>query len=214
MPPKLQKKFAGNAAEITPFADWAHKLATSQAAKWRGLRKALREESTPAAGKRRKASKSLLEEMHRQFPSMKGCLTDISCLKQLFVAFINTLPLNEKRMVKALRAVNKILPLMFVTDSQLGAYRSFLYTLTPIVKKKYGTANFNKKWKHFLQPAGGSESAIDAFQYKVAAEEKAAEALSYRQRNKLPVTEAVTITNIRRWGLSEDLEKLFCFART
>jgi hypothetical protein len=92
---------------------------------------------------------------------------------------------------------------MFVTDSQLGAYRTFMFTLTPVVKKRYGAADFNKKWKNFLQPAGGSESATDAYQYKVAAEEKAAEALSYRQRHTIPVTEAAILTAIRRWGQSD-----------
>jgi hypothetical protein len=195
MPQKFAtKKFVGPILEIQPFADWAHNVATSSVAQWRKLRKALRDESTPGPGKRRKASPAFLKAMHDQFPSMTGCKTDSSCLKQLFEAFITMLPLDETRLVKALRAVNKVLPLMYVTDSQLGAYRSFIYTLTPIVKKRYGAATFNKKWKHFLQPAGGSESASDAYQYKVAAEQKAAEALSYRQRHKIPVTEAAILT--------------------
>jgi hypothetical protein len=82
-----------------------------------------------------------------------------------------------------------------------------------MVKKRYGAAEFNKKFKNFLQPAGGSESASDAYQYKVAAEEKAAEALSYRQRHKIPVTEAAILTAIRRWGQSDDLADLFLFAQ-
>jgi hypothetical protein len=212
MPPKLQKKFAGPVAEINPFAIWAHKIATSPTAKWRNLRKPLREESTPEPGKRRTASQTFLDEMHRQFPSMKGCKTDISCLKQLFEAFINMLPLDEKRLVKGMKAVNKIAPLLFVTDSQLGAYSTFIYTLTPMVKRKYGSATF-AKYKNFLQPAGGSESVAEAYQYKVAAEEKAAEALSFRQRHKIPVTEAAIITAVRRWGESEDLAELFLFAQ-
>jgi hypothetical protein len=214
MPPKFAtKKFVGTVDEIKPFATWAHKVATSKVAKWRELRKTLREESTPEPGKRRKASQSFLAAMHVQFPSMQGCKTDISCLKQLFEAFVNMLDLNEKRLLKGMKAVNKIAPLMYVTDSQLGAYSTFIYTLTPIVKKKYGAQKFNKQFKNFLQPAGGSESATDAYQYKVAAEEKAAEALSFRQRHKIPVTEAAIVTAIRRWGESDDLVELFLFAQ-
>jgi hypothetical protein len=213
MPPKFaSKKFAGDATEIAPFANWAHKVATSSASKWRTLRATLREESTPAEGERRKASQAFLEEMHRQFPSMTDCRTDISCLKQLFQAFVNMLPLDEPRLIKGMKAVNKILPLMYVTESQLGAYRTFVYQLTPLVKTRYGSATF-AKYKNLLQPAGGSESAAEAYQYKVAAEEKAAEALSFRQRHKIPVTEAAIITAVRRWGESDDLAELFLFAQ-
>jgi hypothetical protein len=209
----MPKRFTGPATEIKPFANWVHKVATSSDAKWRNLRRKLREESTPEPGERRKASESFLKEMHRQFPSMTGCRTDISCLKQLFEAFVNMLDLNESRLKKGLRAVNKILPLMYVTDSQLGAYRTFVYQLTPTVKKRYGASNFNANFKHFLQPAGGSESATDAYAFKVAAEEKAAEALSYRQKHKIPVTEASIVTAVRRWGESDDLAELFMFAQ-
>jgi hypothetical protein len=96
----MPQRFIGPATEIKPFADWVHKVATSSAAKWRNLRRKLREESTPEPGERRKASESFLKEMHRQFPSMTGCRTDISCLKQLFEAFVNMLDLNESRLKK------------------------------------------------------------------------------------------------------------------
>jgi hypothetical protein len=210
---KMPQKFAGAVAEIKPFATWAHKVVTNPAAKWRNLRRTLREESTPVPGERRKASQTFLAEMHRQFPSMSGCKTDISCLEQLFEAFVNMLDLNEPRLVKGMRAVNKIIPLMYVTESQAGAYRTFVYQLTPIVKKRYGAKKFNKNWKNFLQPAGGSESATEAYAFKVAAEEKAAEALNYRQNHKIPVTEAAIVTAIRRWGESDDLAELFLFAQ-
>ena len=132
----MPQKFPGTVAEIKKFADWAHKLANSSVAKWRDLRRILREESVPV-GARRSFSPTLLKEMHRQFPSMTGCKTDISCLKQLFEAFVDMLDLSEPRLVKGMKAVNKILPLMYVTDSQAGAYRVFVYELTPLVKKKY-----------------------------------------------------------------------------
>jgi hypothetical protein len=213
LPKFANKKFTGPVAEIEKFAVWGHKVATSNAAKWRNLRKTLREESTPVPGKRRKASQTFLAEMHSQFPSMAGCKTDISCIKQLFEAFVNQLDLNEPRLIKGMKAINKILPLMYPTDSQLGTYRTTVYQLTPLVKKKYGASNFNKNFKNFLQPAGGSESATDAYAFKVQAEEKAAEALSYRQRHKIPVTEAAIITAVRKWGESDDLAELFLFAQ-
>tara|TARA_R110000850_G_scaffold30128_5_gene82980 strand:- start:2978 stop:4606 length:1629 start_codon:yes stop_codon:yes gene_type:complete len=209
----MPQKFPGTVAEIKTFAAWAHKVANSTVAKWRDLRRILREESTPVPGARRTASPTFLAEMHRQFPSMAGCRTDISCLYQLFEAFVNKLDLNEKRLKKGMKAVNKILPLVYVTESQLGAYRTFTFTLTPLVKKKYGAKNFNKNFKNFLQPAGGSETAAAAYKYKVAAEEKAAEGLAYRQQHKIPVTEAAIITAIRKWGESDDLAELFLFAQ-
>ena len=208
----MVQKFTGPKKELKPFPSFVHGLATSSAAKWRDLRAALRQESTPAPGAKRVASATFQAALDDKFPSLKGCATDIVCLRQLFEGYVRLHKPPEKTMKKVMRAINKILPLQYVTDSQMSSYSGQVGKYRAIVKRHYGGVFF-RATRRLLQFAGGSESALEAMQYKVERDEAASEALSKRQRHKIPVTEASIVKAARKWGKMETPVEAFLFAQ-
>ena len=136
----------------------------------------------------------------------------MTCLYQLFEGYVRLCKPADDVLIAVLRAINKILPLQFATDSQLSSYQGQVGHYRGVIKKHRGMAFF-RKTARFLQFAGGSEERQHALQYKIERDERAARELSKRQRNKIPVTEASVVKAARKWGKMETPVHSFLLAQ-
>jgi hypothetical protein len=178
-----------DAKAFPKFLKW---LVTSQSAKARKLRATLREESVPEAGGRREKSETLLDDhLHTTFPSMQGCLTDITCIRYLFQAALEEFPdeVDTDDVTDMMGHINELLPMQYPTESQLDSYHVQVQAYRKILVKLYGRP-FVSEYGHKLQYAGGSESRTDAMQYKLARAERQSKALSQRVTHKIPATQS------------------------
>jgi hypothetical protein len=144
---------------------------------------------------------------------MKGCLTDISCIRYLFQAALEEFPdeSDTDDVTDMMGHINKLLFWQYPTESQLDAYHVQVQAYRKIVRKIYGEA-FMLEHKHKLQFAGGSESRSDAMQYKLARAERQSKALSKRVTHKIPATESRILKAIFTCAMLLTTVDAFCFA--
>ena len=123
-------KFKLSKNETRDVFPWIVKVATSTGAFYRLLRAKLRAESGGHIPRTR--SERFLEEMHSTFDTMKGCSTDISCLKYLFKAALLLVTKdkknkkNEKPVGELMSAINILLARQFPLEEQLDLPARFV----------------------------------------------------------------------------------------
>jgi hypothetical protein len=124
--------------EIERFAHWARDVVNSDLPRFRELRQAIREETRIVSGDRRRASQTFLDEMRLEFPGQrrKVCHTDISCLRQLFKAFVDSLPMNDERARTGLQAAEQLLPMLLPAASQLECHQCCIHQLRTILQTR------------------------------------------------------------------------------
>jgi hypothetical protein len=183
--------YTGPKKEIKKLPKWLMEFATL--AEWAPLRAKLREESIPKPpAKRRQKSRSFLAALEKQFPSMSGCNTDISCVAALFQGGLRLLPKNKATLKALLQAVNKVVALQYPQDDQLVSYRQQVTILRNLVKKQYPKKIYEDLLYVHLAFAGGSEEPDKIRSYKVMVNIKASKALDRRINSRTPATEVMS----------------------
>ena len=194
---KKKRMFEVSPTDAKKFITWVSTFASSL--KYSKLRKTLREESVPHEGTRnRSKSQSMLDELHKRFPSMKNCLTDISCFKYLFERAINLSTTTEKNLSDMMLAINTILPLSCPQESQLGRYASNVTDYRNFIKQsKFGEETLKKYYSNLLY-AGGSVDREVALAYKIRRDEKSVKSMANSLKFLIPVHEAEIIDAVHQ----------------
>ena len=181
------KKFAINVKDVKKFNNWV--IAFASDTKYKKHREILKNESEVSEHQERLRSKSFLEEMHTVFPIMKGCSSDVSCLKYLFNAAINVEPKSEKKLAQMMLAINKILPLQFPSPSEMSSYTTSVTKYRNFIKASFGK-EVQKKYYNNLLVAFGSNNPEDAGKIRLKKDEKQRDVLLYNLKHLIPVKES------------------------
>jgi hypothetical protein len=137
-----------------------------------------------------------------------GCESDASCLRYIFEHYIQYQDKKRRPRHKfarpVMRAINKLLPLMYPEIEQLGAYKHQVSLFNGIIRATLGD-EFQKANTNYLQFAGGEETAEARKAFRVASKNKAAKIRAYNLNHAIPVPELDIYKAVWAWFESDEL---------
>ena len=185
------------------------------------LRTDLREESS--IGKSRKKSQAFLREMHREFKSMEGCNTDVSCLRLLFEASLKLA--SEAQLARMMEGVNVILSLQFPTENRINSYSKSVSDYRKLIKKEFSQDVLTRNYNRLLFAGGkgqvGNDQSVEeisdfktaAREAKIGRAELASKALTQRLSNKIPIDEDEILNALWKVADQKTTADSFIFAQ-